>query len=243
VIPGCLSQALLRSSSGGGGPTDPNYSSVVLLWEAEGTNGQTAGITEAKNGRAITLSGTAKIDSTQKLYGNTSFYPGSGDAELANNIDWRLSAANSDAFTLEIAGLQTTLATQWDIIEFWGSPGNYSFLCRWQSSGEMTFYWSSDGSTLQSLTTSGAGATSTSSWYKWCIEKNSAGKIRIYLNGVMKGSVTPANSAFFSSSGNLIFNTPSSNACWVDHVRITKGVARFNSDAGYTPDTGPYPTS
>ena len=62
----------------------------------------------------------------------------------------------------------------------------------------------------------------------------------------MKGSGTPANSAMFN------FNTPLTIGGrattqylngWIDEVRITKGVARYASDSGYTVPTAAFPRS
>ncbi|MFL5238113.1 MAG: LamG-like jellyroll fold domain-containing protein [Rhizomicrobium sp.] len=84
-------------------------------------------------------------------------------------------------------------------MENWGSSGHFGWLIRHSASslGEIRFFWSNDGSSLSSLRLPGAGLNSlTNQWVKICIEKNSSGKIRVYVNGVMKRSNTPANSAF-----------------------------------------------
>jgi hypothetical protein len=221
------------------GASDPFWSSVVFLSEFEGTDGQNSGFTETKNGRAATFSGTSKISNTFARFGSTSLFVGTGDTTFADNNDWDLSDANSDQFTIEFSARQGTIAFQWDTLNQFGGGG---WLPRWQSSGEMTFFWYDNVPVLNNLATSGAGATATDTWYDWCIEKNSAGKIRIYLDGGMKGSATPSDSTMLNGPNPLTFATQATSDGYIDHARITKGVARYDSDGGYTPTTGPFPT-
>lgn len=222
---------------GGGGPTDPLYSSVVLLWEAEGTDGQNSGITDIKNGRTINASGTGHIEQDQAHFGSTSYFLGTGGCNLADHADWDISGANGTPFCFEFSIYHTDLQTV-DIGHFGSSP-NWSWLVRCGS--EITLFWSSDGSSLQSLSTSGAGIT-TNSWFDICAEKNTGGKLRIYVNGVMKASSTPANSAFWPNADILNFGSHPTSQGYIDHVRLTTA-ARYDSDSGYTPSTEAFPTS
>jgi Concanavalin A-like lectin/glucanases superfamily len=95
--------------------------------------------------------------------------------------------------------------------------------------------------------TTGAGMT-TGVRYHVAVDKDATGKIRIYVDGVMYGSSTPANSAFFSSTAPLTIGAQSSSGLvdmdgWLDDVRITKGVARYASDGGFTVPTSAFPRS
>jgi len=224
---------------------DPSFPNVGALAEFDGIHGQNSGYSEVK-GKAATFSGTAMLSNAKKRFAlqTTSLFAGTGGIQFADSADWDLADSNSDQYTIEVSGNQViALVTNWDLLGQFGGAGSYAWLMRWQASGEMVFYWSSDGSALQSFNTTAGGATALDTWYDFCVEKNSAGKIRIYFNGVMKGSNTPANSAIFNAGAPLqVFNhggAPPSG--YVAHLRITKGVARYNSDAGYTPSTGPYP--
>jgi concanavalin A-like lectin/glucanase superfamily protein len=83
-------------------------------------------------------------------------------------------------------------------------------------------------------------------WYHLAVDKDSTGKIRLYVNGAVVGSATPANSTINHNAGQ-----PVSIGCtgfggnplsgWVDEVRVTKGVARYKTDAGFTPPTHAFP--
>lgn len=83
-------------------------------------------------------------------------------------------------------------------------------------------------------------------WYHVAADKDATGKIRLYVDGVMLGSATPANSAIFNSTAGLGIGAQGANgnvdmAGWLDEVRITKGVARYASDSGFTVPTAAYP--
>ncbi|TIL80512.1 MAG: LamG domain-containing protein, partial [Mesorhizobium sp.] len=63
----------------------------------------------------------------------------------------------------------------------------------------------------------------------------------------MKGSATPANSNTFNAATVLAIGSTSAGARsfngWIDELRITKGVARYASDGGFTPPTAAFPRS
>ena len=71
-------------------------------------------------------------------------------------------------------------------------------------------------------------------WYHAAVDKDSTGKIRLYLNGVPLGSYTAANSAFqydtttnqlqIGSAG--VFGGSRMNG-WLDELRISKGDAVY----------------
>lgn len=225
-------------------PPDPSYANVVFLWEAEGTNHQSTGLVDGRNGRAITASGTAELSTTRARLGATSLFVGTGGASAANNADYQLgNTANSSQFCIEFSAFEGTLNT-WEVLLFWNGSQK-SWWIRLQSDGEIRFLASSTGTSTFSLdfTTSGFGFTA-GSWHDICINKDTSGKIRFFRNGVMKSSTTPADSVFFASTNSpLLFSTQSTSDGYVDHIRLTKSDDRGRGDAGYTVDEFPFPTS
>lgn len=223
---------------------DPSYANVAFLWEAEGTNGQTAGLVDGKNARPITLSGTAKLSSAQARIGATSLFVGTGGASTPSNADYRLgNVANTSPFSIEFSAFEGTLQT-WEAMQVWGGTQK-SWWVRIQSDGNIRFLASADGTSTFSLdvTTTGFGFTA-GIWHDIMIEKDVTGKLRFFRNGLMKYSITPANSVFFPSTNSpLEFPTQASSDGYVDHIRLTKSTARVGNDAGYTFIASPFPTS
>jgi hypothetical protein len=234
-------QQLLLTGAGTPAVTDPLYSSVVFLWEAEGTNNQTAGLVEARNNRAITCSGTGKLSTTQARLGLTSLFVGTGGASLANNADWQLgNTSNTSPWCIEFSTFQGTLQT-YEAIQFWDGSQK-SWWLRLQTDGNVRLLASSTGTSSFSMdvTTTGFGIT-TGAWHDCCIEKDATGLIRFMRNGLVKFTNTPADSKFFASTNShLIFNTQSTSDAYIDHIRFTKA-ARYNG--AYTFVASPFPTS
>jgi hypothetical protein len=116
-------------------------------------------------------------------------------------------------------------------------------------SGQIQFMLSNAGTTQDvSMTTTGT-AMITGTWYHIAVDKDGTGKIRLYINGVMRGSQTPANSVTFNSSRSLYIGTAAlvtgdhSMDGWIDELRITKGIARYASDSGFTVPAAAFPRS
>ena len=226
---------------------DPSYSNVVFLAGFEGANGATTYREEA-NGRAGNLVASAQIDASQFKFGVSSLgLSGITDTiQFVDNPDWDLSSANSDQFTIEgfcrFASISTFTR---GIIAHGNTIGSWSWGLQLTSgsTSNLTFDFSLDGSTVVSTNTSG-GTISLNQWFAFAVDKDSGGKIRVYINGVMLGSSTPANSAFFDSTAHLQIGTSPGGGPmngWIDEVRITKGLARYASDSGYTVTTDPFP--
>lgn len=243
LIPGLpLPIGVRRVASGGGGSSDPHYANVVFLWEAEGTDGQTGTYPDG-TGKTITQAGTGHIEQDQKRLGSTSYFVGTGGFTVPTSTGWDLSPLNTSPFTIEYSVYQGSLET-WETWLRFGSSPNKSWWVRHQSDGQIRFLASSDGSTsfTMDVTTTGFGL-GTGAWHDICIEKDATGKIRFYRNSVFKFSNTPANSVFFAATEQLSLSAKTSADAYVDHIRFTKGVARYESDVGYTFVESAWPTS
>jgi hypothetical protein len=227
--------------------TDPNFANVVFLWEAEGTNGQqnSPPLVDA-TGKTITASGTGQISTAQQRLGSTSYSVGTGGFSVPWSTAWNIGGTNTTPWTIEFSAYQTTIQN-WEVLQNWAGSGstNNSWWIRLDGSGQIRMLASSTGTTSFSMdfTSTGVGIAN-GVWADLCIEKNSSGKIRIYKDGIMKYSTTPANSAFFASVSQPLTSQLNGNPNgYLDHIRITKDVARYDSDSGYTFVAAPWPTS
>lgn len=236
---------------GGGGGGDPSFANVVLLVGFNGADAATTTTDESPSAHTLTFNGNAQLDTAQFKFGASSLLcDGTTDyVSAADHANWDLSDANSDQFTIECwVRRNGTVINKTIISQTAASQGAFSL--RFPNTGgttELTFNLSNSGTANDvSITTSGASVTA-GAWHHVAVDKDSAGKIRVYANGVMYGSSTPANSAMFNSSAVLAIGADSdagrSFDGWIDEVRITKGVARYASDSGYSVPSAAFPRS
>ncbi len=226
---------------------DPYISDVVLLMgyesgtlfdESPSAHGLAG--TSGTGAPAVTTSKSDAGSSSLQLNGTSiAFYP--------NSNDWNLSTANSDQFTIECSVWFTAIATTKNIIARYTIAGTVSFALQTGnvSSSEFQFAFSTNGTAIQTVTSSGAGLTN-GQWYRLAVDKDASGKIRIYRDGVMVGSATPADSSFHNNFQAITIAGNGAGfgelAGYVDEIRITKGAARYASDSGYTTSL-PFPRS
>jgi hypothetical protein len=94
-----------------------------------------------------------------------------------------------------------------------------------------------------SVAVASGGLLAANTWAAICVERGTADKCRIYINGVMVASGT--SSASIGTGGFLFIACRNSGANslqgYMDELRIVKGEAVYDSDAGYTVRTTPFP--
>jgi hypothetical protein len=235
---------------GGGAVTDPNFSSVKLLMGFEGANGsQTSpGMDDqssAAHGTATTHGLTAAISTAQAKFGSSSVVlTGTGNQDLirfADSADWHLGSGN---FTIECFIRPVSLSGSQFLITQWGST-NLSWAL-WLSGDQLSWNVSTNGSDNNFDMTSPSSLLTTGAWHHVCVDYNGT-KYRMYINGAMVASSTTARTIFTGTSnlsigGNFETLQFFYNG-YIDELRVTKGVARYASDAGFTVPTGAFPRS
>lgn len=238
------------------GAADPSFANVKLLLGFEGANGSTGapGMTDessAAHGTA-TVGGNAHIDTAQFKFGTSSLLSdGNGDyITFPSSTDWALSSANSDQFTVEcfVRSTTTTPTSKYIIWKSVGLP-DVNWWLGVNASTQLEFVATTDGSTFWSVNPGSSGITwATNTWYHLAADKDSSGKVRVYRDGVMVASGTPTSSVIKNSAIVLSIGSDQSVPSrswpgWIDEVRITKGVARYASDSGFTAPTVAFPRS
>jgi hypothetical protein len=123
----------------------------------------------------------------------------------------------------------------------------WAFLCY---TGGLRWYVSTDGLTATTLLSKVIGKPDQDIWYHYCLERDSSNLVRSYANGVMVDSAEIPGALNYNDSiplkvGAYSTDTSTSNASFanIDELRITKGVARYGTDLGFAPPTGPFPNS
>jgi hypothetical protein len=217
---------------------DPNFSNVVLLVDGDGADASTSFTDDGFVGRSLTTVGNAQVDTAQSKFGGASILlDGNGDAvQAASHTDFEFG---SGQFTIEAWVRFSALTGVHQIVGKWGSaPRSW---CLFKSSGA-NLSFGSDAHTGGQI--NGAWSPSTNTWYFVTVDRDSSQKIRLYVGGVMLGSSTETV-ALDTSTKTLRIGLTDSGASdfagHIDEVRITKGIARYASDSGFTVPTAAFP--
>lgn len=218
-----------------GSAGDPYYNNVSLLLHMDGAAGSTVFTDNSLHAHDVVANGNVQISSVQSVFGSSSgAFDGSGDFLSALNaaaFDFGTGDFTIEARIFKTAGLTTTS----NIVALEGGAGN-----RW------AFYWRGASSSLSiyngSVLIAGSTSLALNTWYHVAFVREN-GEFRIYLDGVLDGSVTPAivditgHDLFIGQSGVGTEYWPG----YIDEVRITKGFARYTAD--FTPPTEAFPNN
>jgi Concanavalin A-like lectin/glucanases superfamily/Putative phage tail protein len=248
-----VAESILRCSLVVEDGIDPDWAYVVLLLGFEDLDGSTGapGFTDESSRHQGTATVTGpQIDTAQFKFGASSALI-TGTLPLATfhgNSDFDLSNSNSDQFTIECWARFTSFSSyntlvgkslgniEWLFAAFHGSLGT----------GGLTFQSTTTGLAIDVDVRSSDTVLSPGIWYHLAVDKDSTGKIRLYVNGTPVGSATPADSSInYNSLNNVIIGSTGFGGNplngWIDEVRITKGVARYKTDASFTSPTAAFP--
>lgn len=146
-----------------------------------------------------------------------------------------------------------SLGTGQYTVEFWVymnsvSPGPF-FIGNWGFSGSRWGFYYDSSNTRLLYNLYGVGFISATwnpsinTWYALAFDRDASNVHRFYVNGTMIGKSTITGNSSQDSPIRLGFPTSSDITAlngYMDEIRITKGVARYASDAGYTVATGPF---
>lgn len=218
---------------------DPYASSNVLLINFDGVDGATTTTDQATN-KAITFAGNAQIDTAQSKFGGGSLLlDGTGDyLTLADSDDFSFT---SGKFTVECWVRFNSVADATFLSKWTTSATTAEWSFRYVSNS-LTFYYYDTTNTLR--TVAGSWTPSTNTWYHVAVDRDASNVARVYVDGAMLGKATLsqaiANRAEGLRIGALNHTTPQALNGWLDSIRVTKGVSRYESDAGYTVPTAAF---
>lgn len=244
-----------RYGSGGGGGSDPSFSSVVFLSGFDSVNGSSQFADEStannKGNNVITDIDPALDTSVMKFgAGSAQFNGTSHFLTWADSTDWDLGSGQFTIegwFRFDAAGIEATQA----LVQQWtASTNNRSWLIQYRggaATNDLIFVYSTNGTSSTVIATSAWTPTS-ATWYHLAVDRDGSNKFRIYVDGVMMGSATASVTLFAATSVMRIGNSATGGGSEyfdgnIDEVRITKGVARYASDGGFTPPTAAFPRS
>jgi hypothetical protein len=227
-----------------GASGDPSFASVVFLSGFEGSNGGTSVTDESLIANTVTVVGSAVTSTAQKKFGSSSLLQTTiGDgARMPDSANFEFGSA---PFTLEGWFYWTDVTVTSRVLM--GKSLTTGNQRGWQLAWNGTQISLSVSTTGFVLTTKIAAnfAPTISTWYH--IAGDFDGTIyRVYADGVMLGSGGTPATVFDATSRVVIGNIDNLALGFIGHideVRITKGVARYASDSGYTSPTSAFPRS
>lgn len=224
----------------GSGPTDEFFANVVYLNHFDGVNEATASPEGSNSAHTVVFNGNAKLSTTQALFGDTSLsLDGVSGTYVshADSADWHFDGA----FTLEMSVFRVGLITSTFMSQY-GSSSN-----SWMFRGVTSSLRANRAVTATStaFTNGGAVIGTANQWFGLCYERNGSGNIKLYVDGAVVATETLAT-ALWDSTNQMIIGardggTVENFTGFVDEVRITKGVARY--EGAYTLATEAFPNS
>jgi len=224
---------------------DPHFSQVVLLMGYEGANGSTGSpgmLDESPMAHGLaTVTAPFAITTAQFKFGTASLScTGSGRLSYNDGPEWGFGTGQ---FTVETWIYPTSVASNlYDIVAKWNAPGQFGWRL-YQDTAGLKWDVSTDGS--NSFTDLAGGTLTVNTWFHVAVDYDGI-KYRLYVNGVMVSSSTTARNI---ANPNIILTVgagPISQYVFsgdIDELRITKGFARYASDAGFAVPTSAFPRS
>ena len=245
-------EAILRCSIYAG-DFDPHIGSVVLLLHMNGSVGSTAFFDSSSYVHDIEPAfGNAQVSASAKFGTGALVCDGTSDGIMTQNAttlnDVALSATNTSPYTIECWANFDAVNRAQVLVAIDGGALSRSFRLWQNGDDELQFLWGEDpGGWANQLDTTAANIT-TATWHFIAVDKDSTGKLRIYVNGVMKAGTTPADSTIGVTAERI---SVGSNALSggsflgrIDEVRITRGVSRYGDvygDASFSPPGDQFP--
>lgn len=218
-----------------------DFSRVSLLLHMGGSNGSTALIDSSSNAISFTANLDAQISTAQSRFGGSSaYFDGNGDSFSTTNLS-PFEFGTGD-FTVECWVYMTNLGTYNGIIDTRSSPSFDNLVFGiWNVSGTLRLDHVSSNSSARLTATSTGVALNTWTYVAWT-RRN--GTLACFVDG-FRDSATASNSGVISPGGTTAYIgqviDPTYFNGYIDELRITKGVCRYN--ANFTPPTAPFPNS
>jgi hypothetical protein len=234
--------------------TDPYFSSVKLLLGFDGTDGQTTTVDESPVAHPVTLHRVAtqgKLSTTGPKFGTASLLLGGNSdyAQVPYHADWDFGGALTQ-FTIEMwLKPATGFSANEGFIDQWGSSTNNQSWAFYLNGGLLFFRFMTPSVSYVDTQSSATWTPTIGTWYHLAVDRDITGKIRLYIDGVMVGSSSSTQQIRnVVVSTDLYIGVINTNPAFdvngnIDELRITKGVARYASDSGYTVPTAAFPRS
>lgn len=193
----------------------------------------------------LSFNGGATKSAVQSKFGGSALdmtAGGAGDGvSTPDSADWSFGAGQ---FTIEGFVRFTSLpAGGCAFVSQFGNSPQQGLWFGLNGPTAIAFFYSTTGINL--LGTPVAWTPTLNTWYHVAVDRDASNVIRVYVDGVIKGSVTDG-STFVDNTAALWIGNDSRGASrnlpgYIDEVRVTKGVARYAG--AFTPPSAAFPDS
>lgn len=218
--------------------SDPYFQYVSLLVGFDGTNGQTTFTDESPVAQAVSVFGAAQVDTAIKKFGTGSLkcaVAGTDYVQVPDNVVFTMG--NGD-FTMEL--WWQPQATGSHYIMGQGSSGGFAWNGLAIESNSQRWL---QRDFVEVYETTSAFTPTLGQWYYLVMER-SGSIARLYRDGIMVRKVTIGAGALTDATDPWrmgLFWPGNGTQAHLDEVRVTKGIARYNSDAGTPVPTAEFP--
>tara|TARA_R110000868_G_scaffold51388_4_gene162989 strand:+ start:2954 stop:3718 length:765 start_codon:yes stop_codon:yes gene_type:complete len=215
---------------------DRYISNVSLLLHGNGTNGSTTITDSSPSPKTVTVTGNAQISTDQSKFGGSSLVAGTSPTFAWGSN--RLTVPAGSAFAYGTGNFTVEAWTY--VTSFAGDPSwwtqttggiNY-FLVSFSAGGVPSFVFAVSGGG----TTVTGPAVTTNTWNHIAVVRNS-GSVTVYTNGIGGTPVActqdfsnityvPTIGSYTHTNTQLVYNG------YMDELRITKGIARYEIGTG-----------
>lgn len=235
-----IQQVLL--AYGAASANDPNFANVSLLVHCDGTNGSTTFTDNSSQNHTVTVNGSAQVTTTTVKYGTGGLNPNGGHLQVTSSTDLDLTTGD---WTIECWFYLTAATTVCVLMDKESANGQYpwSLITNSPTSTKMSLRRFNSGGTL--LTDLIGTTTITANAWHHAAACRQGDNFYLFLDGNLEASRTDTGAVLRTNSSDPVNlgnnNSNSSGACFMDDIRITKGVARYT--ANFTPPSAAFPNS
>jgi hypothetical protein len=221
-----------------------DWSDVLVLLSAEGKTVGTSAFANHADKPVISWRVGTTIPTVTDAF---SPFPGgrSFNHNVMDGIRVRGASLATGPFTVEGWGYGASWSSSTSvrtIVSAYTDVGNsWEFV---QVSSVLRVRWIDPVTLAESVDSFNAPLPPLNTWFHWALERNAAGKLRLYIDGVMVGSAQAL--AFRDVTPHFAFSNNNGGGGtgylrgYAAEMRVSQ-VAVYDSDAGFTPRTTPFP--
>lgn len=233
---------------------DPHWDNVVMLanfttgpWNSGNVDkaGKTTSAA-ALNGGTYTLVNTTPVSANHGQYISKANAFGGYRLDPTNQADWSWPGEFTVEWWMNASAFNAAGDNGIFVKQNLGSGFQIPLQIAYSGTGSIMRFTIGNGTASYNLDATIPKATLTGSWHHIAYTRDSSNITRVFLDGVMNvksGTAQPGTTyqntdpVVFFCYGGIRLNGWSGS---LDDVRVTKGVARYNSDAGFSVPTEPF---
>lgn len=220
----------------------PFFGDVVFLSSFDGVDGATTATDDSLYGHAITFFDNAQIDTAQSKFGGASLLVNGGGGlfdrvQCAFGPEFLLGASS---FTMECFVRKRNTLESGTIMGIWDLSTSTELSYRFDFAGANLLFQCSTNGNVGGASLSVAHGMSNDTLYHVVCERNESGLVRIYVDGVIKGSTTITDTFFAPSTSPFVVGSRPTNGPLTVHIDEIRFSRRAWYDGAFSPPTAPF---